>query len=139
MTQNSIKLFVTPEVADATRSIRHVFIRDLIVACSIGIHSHEKAADQRVRLNLDLAVDESGKPVDDNINNVICYEKLAEGVNEIIGRGHINLVETLAEEIASMCLGNRRVLSGRVRVEKLDILKDAQSVGIEIERINTEV
>ena len=139
MTQNSIKLFINPRVADASRAIRHVFIRDFIVACSIGVHSYEKASDQRVRLNLDLAVDESGKPIDDNINNVICYEKLAEGVTEIIGRGHINLVETLAEEIAAMCLVNRRVLSVRVRVEKLDIIKDAQSVGVEIERINSEV
>jgi dihydroneopterin aldolase len=139
MTQNSIKLFNTPKVADASGSIRHVFIRDLIVVCSIGIHSHEKLSDQRVRLNLDLAVDEGGKPIDDNINNVICYEKLAKGVDEIIGRGHINLVETLAEDIAEMCLSNHRVLSVRVRVEKLDILKDAQSVGVEIERINFEV
>tara|TARA_B110000438_G_C15484669_1_gene508807 strand:- start:80 stop:499 length:420 start_codon:yes stop_codon:yes gene_type:complete len=139
MTQNSIKLFTTPKVADASRSIRHVFIRDLIVVCSIGIHSHEKANDQRVRLNLDLAVDESGKPIDDNINNVICYEKLAKGIDKIIGLGHINLVETLAEEIATMCLNNKRVLSVRVRVEKLDILKEAQSVGVEIERINFEV
>ena len=71
---NSIKLFINPKVADASHSIRHVFIRDLIVACSIGIHSYEKASDQRVRLNLDLAVDESGKPIDDNINNVIYYQ-----------------------------------------------------------------
>lgn len=139
MTQNSIKLFAAPKIADASRSIRHVFIRDLIVACSIGIHSHEKTRDQRVRLNLDLAVDEGDEPIDDNINNVICYEKLAVGVDEILGRGHVNLVETLAEDIAAMCLGNRQVFSVIVRVEKLDILKDAQSVGVEIERINCEV
>tara|TARA_B100000686_G_scaffold16581_1_gene15470 strand:+ start:148 stop:558 length:411 start_codon:yes stop_codon:yes gene_type:complete len=134
--QNTVKLFTTSRVADSTRSIRHVFIRDLVVTCSIGIHSHEKAANQRVRLNLDLAVDESGQPIDDDIKNVICYEKLVDGVNEIIGRGHVNLVETLAENIAKMCLSNTRVLSVRVRVEKLDILKNAQSVGVEIERTN---
>jgi len=139
MTQNSIKLFEAPKIADASRSIRHVFIRDLVLACSIGIHGHEKSTDQPVRINLDLAVDESGKPIDDNIKNVICYEQLAKGVGDIIGRGHVNLVETLAEDIAAMCLNDRRVLSARVRVEKLDILEDAISVGVEIERINSEV
>ena len=64
---------------------------------------------------------------------------LADGVADIIGRGHVNLVETLAEDIAAMCLNDRRVLSARVRVEKLDILEHAQSVGVEIERINSEV
>ena len=139
MTSNSLKLFEAPKVADASRSIRHVFIRDLVLTCSIGVHVHEKSADQRVRINLDLAVDESGRPVDDNIKNVICYEKLAENVGDIIGRGHVNLVETLAENIATMCLIDKRVLSARVRVEKLDILEDAISVGVEIERINSEV
>jgi dihydroneopterin aldolase len=49
------------------------------------------------------------------------------------------LVETRAEDVAAMCLEDRRVLSARVRVEKLDILEDAQSVGVEIERFNSEV
>ncbi|HIF11181.1 MAG TPA: dihydroneopterin aldolase [Sneathiellales bacterium] len=139
MTANSVKLFVTPKIADASHSIRHVFIRDLVLTCSIGIHSHEKIAGQRLRINLDLSVDESGRPIDDNIKNVICYEQLADGVSDIIGRGHVNLVETLAEDVAAMCLEDRRVLSARVRVEKLDILEDAQSVGVEIERFNSEV
>ena len=139
MTANSIKLLVTPKIADASQSIRHVFIRDLVLPCSIGIHSYEKSAEQRVRINRDLAVDESGQPIADNIKNVICYEQLADGVADIIGRGHVNLVETLAEAIAAMCLNDRRVLSARVRVEKLDILEHAQSVGVEIERINSEV
>ena len=139
MTASSIKLFEVPKIADASRSIRHVFIRDLVLTCSIGVHTHEKDAHQRVRINLDLAVDERDQPVGDNIKNVLCYEQLANRVGDIVGRGHVNLVETLAENIAEMCLKDRRVLSARVRVEKLDILEDAQSVGVEIERFNSEV
>ena len=58
------------------------------------------------------------------------------GARAIVERGHINLVETLAEKIAVLCLANGRVRSVRVRVEKLDIVPDAQSVGVEIERFN---
>lgn len=124
-------------IADAGRQLYHVFIRDLVVPCSIGIHDHEKEAPQRVRLNLDLAVHEPADAIDDEYGNVVCYEKIANNVRELIGRGHVNLVETLAEEIASICLENIRVRSVRVRVEKLDIMADATSVGVEIERFSS--
>ena len=139
MTANPVKLVPPLNIADGGDAIRHVFIRDLTVACSIGIHIHEKNAAQRVRINLDLAVREGERPLDDDINNVICYESLADGVQKIIASGHVNLVETLAEKIARMCLQDRRVKSARVRVEKLDILEGAESVGVEIERFNLEV
>lgn len=121
-------------IADARNSLRHVFIRDFLLDCSIGIHAHERNSPQRVRINLDLAVTEGNQPINDDINNVICYEKLAAGIESIVAQGHVNLVETLADEIAEMSLANRRVQSVRVRIEKLDIFKNADSVGIEIER-----
>ena len=134
-----MKLVKLLRIASAERSLRHVFIRDLVLAGSIGVHRHEKESLQRVRINLDLAVDEGGQSIDDDINNVICYEQLAESVGDIVGRGHVNLVETLAENIAAMCLEDLRVRSARVRVEKLDVLEGAESVGVEIERFNSEI
>lgn len=121
-------------IANGRADVRHVFIRDLVLSCSIGVHGHERQAAQRVRLNLDLAVCERDKDLEDKLENVVCYEAIADGVRALIARGHVNLVETLAEEIAKMCLEDRRVRSVRVRVEKLDILPDAASVGVEIER-----
>ena len=55
-------------------------------------------------------------------------------IRHAVGAGHVNLVETLAERIAAMCLEDRRVLSARVRIEKLDVFAEAESVGVEIER-----
>jgi dihydroneopterin aldolase len=123
-------------IADAANSVRHVFIRDYMVTCSIGIHAHEKDGPQRVRINLDLAVHEGEAEINDDIRNVICYEEMADGIQAIVQKGHINLVETLADEIAAMSLLDPRVRSVRVRVEKLDILENAASVGVEIERHN---
>ena len=139
MTASHVKLVKPQKIADAGRAVRHVFIRDLMLPCSIGVHRHEKDAEQRVRINLDLAVSEGDQPINDDIRNVICYEGLARGIEEIVNRGHINLVETLAENIAAMCLRDRRVQSARVRIEKLDILDGAESVGVEIERFNSKV
>lgn len=120
-------------IADARNAIRHVFIRDLVLSCRIGVHRHEETATQRVRINLDLAVRDDGDLADD-LANVVCYERLSDGVRAIVGSRHIRLVETLAEEIAQMCLADGRIRSVRVRVEKLDVLVDAGSVGVEIER-----
>ncbi len=139
MTLNPVNKVTPLRIADAGDRIRHVFIRDFMVDCSIGIYSHEKEHEQRVRINVDLAVSEGDNPIDDNIQNVICYEQLAIGIEGIIDQGHVNLVETLAEKIASMCLLQDEVLSARVRVEKLDILESAESVGVEIERFNSQV
>ena len=136
---NQAKVVQQFRIADARNAVRHVFIRDYMVDCSIGIHSHEKEHEQRVRINLDLAVCEGETPINDDICNVICYENLAKGIERIVGEGHVNLVETLAEKITAMCLEEDRVYSARVRVEKLDILSNAKSVGVEIEKFNSQV
>lgn len=123
-------------IADARNAVRHVFVRDLVLFCKIGVHRHEHTDAQRVRINLDLAVRE-GRDLDDSLSNVVCYERITTGVREIVSRGHINLVETLAEEISAMCLEDWRVRSVRVRIEKLDVFPDVTSVGVEIERFST--
>lgn len=123
----------TLRIADARNAVRHVFVRDLVLDCRIGVHRREHEAPQRVRINLDLAVRDD-RALDDDLANVVCYERLTDGVRRLTARRHINLVETLAEEIAAMCLEDGRLRSVRVRVEKLDVFADAASVGVEIER-----
>ncbi len=115
------------------RGESRVFVRDLMMTAKIGLHQHERLAGQRIRINLDLTVADNG-PIDDDYDNVVCYGGLVTGVRHVVGAGHVNLAETLAERIAEMCLADRRVLSARVRVEKLDVFPEAASVGVEIER-----
>ncbi len=93
-------------------------------------------AHQRVRINRDLAVHKSDVDLGDDLANVVCCEDTATGVRTITQKGHINLVETLPEDIAAMCLKDRRGRSGRGRVETLDVMAGATSVGVEIERFS---
>lgn len=120
--------------ADASRSVRHVFIRDLILESYIGIYDHEKANSQKIRVNVDLSVVENTNDLNDDIDNVVCYEKIATAIETIVTSGHVHLVETLAENIAEMNLQDERIYCVRVRVEKLEAIKNTTSVGIEIER-----
>lgn len=122
--------------ADARASLRHVFIHDLELKCLIGVHKHERRKSQRIRINLDLAVQEGSSPLADKLSEVLCYEDVADGIRSLVAQGHVNLVETLAEMIADFCLTDDRVRVARVRIEKLDVLADAASVGVEIERFN---
>jgi dihydroneopterin aldolase len=141
MTVSQIGRTQLRSIADARVAIRHVFVRNLVLNCSIGIHQHERLAVQRIRVNLDLAVreGETNGQLDDELANVVCYEDLTKGLRALASREHVNLVETLAEDVAAMCLGDDRVCSARVCIEKLDIVNDAESVGVEIERFNPEL
>ena len=121
-------------LADAGRSQRRVFVRDLVLHAWIGVHKHERKRQQPVRINIDLTVDDP-QPIDDRLEQVVDYELIVDGVRAIVAAGHISLVETLAERIAILCLSDHRVAAAQVRVEKLDALADAQSVGVEIERL----
>ena len=116
----------------AARRGYRVFVRDLVLPCRIGIHPHEREAAQRVRFTVEIDAAESS--AGDDIACVVSYEDIVLGIKRIIGTGHINLVETLAEEVAELCLGDSRVSAARIRIEKLDVFREAGSVGVEIER-----
>lgn len=122
-------------IASARERVRHVFLRDMAVAASIGVYPREHAAPQRVRINVDLGVrDDPATDGTDRLDRVVNYETVAAAVRRIAGAGHVLLVETLAERIAHACLSDPRVLTARVRVEKLDVFPDAAAAGVEVER-----
>lgn len=124
---------VTPlKIADAARAIRHVFVRDLLLDAHIGVYAHEHGRTQPIRVNVDLTVSEAAHS--DRLTNVVCYETVVNEIKTIVAAGHLNLVETLAEQIAAQCLIDARVIVARIRVEKLAAIPEAGSVGVEIER-----
>lgn len=125
---------ITHHVASANAHIRHVFVRDLTLLALIGIHHAEKIKPQRIVVNIDLSVQELESPMPDDISHVVSYEIIVKKCEAIVAEGHVNLVETLAEKFADACLKDKRVTAARVRIEKPDIIPNARSVGVEIER-----
>jgi len=109
-------------------------ITDLVLPANIGVYEQERHGPQRVRFNVVLQVAERVGLLNDDIANVLSYDDIVGGIRAILDRGHINLVETLAEEVAALCLGDPRVSRVTVKVEKLDVIPEAASVGVEIER-----
>lgn len=111
-----------------------MYVRDLVLLCNIGAYPEERHRRQRVSFNIDMRVVAPTGPIDDDLTKVLSYDKVISNVRELVDRGHINLVETLAERVAESCLADPRVADVRVRVEKLDIEPAASGIGIEIER-----
>lgn len=120
--------------ADALAGTRHVFVSGLEVQTTIGVHDSEKRGPQRVRVSVDLKVREQGPARSDRLADVLDYAGVVRLVEQLTRQGHVNLLETLAERIADGCLADARVLAVRVRLEKPDVIANATSVGIEIER-----
>jgi dihydroneopterin aldolase len=111
-----------------------ILVKDLVLDFRIGVHAHEHLAPQKVRVNLELQVRPHNGPESDDIGDVLSYEDILNGIKAIATGRHINLVETLAEQIADLCLSDPRAVRARVRIEKLEIEPAAAGVGVEIER-----
>lgn len=109
-----------------------IFVRDLVLPMEIGIHDHERGHAQRVRLNLD--VETLRDPDMPGIDGVVSYEDLINGIKDIIGRGHIDLVETLGDSVLEMVVEDPRVIEATICIEKLDVFGDTESVGAEMTR-----
>lgn len=122
-------------IASAERGVRHVFIHDLLLDAHIGVYASEHGRTQRIRVNVDLGAAEGDEEGSDDLARVVDYSVIVDRVRAIVASGHVRLVETLAERIAAACLVDGRILSARIRVEKLDIYGDAGGVGVEIERL----
>ena len=112
---------------------RRLFVRDLTLLAQIGVWRQEHGRRQRVRISIDLEVEDTPNP-DDRLDGTVNYDGIVGAAREIAAAGHVRLIETLAERIAGRCFEDPRVRRCRVRVEKLDVFPDAASVGVEIER-----
>ena len=110
----------------------NVIIKNLIVDASIGIHEHEKIKKQRVSISLSIEVFDNISLVDQKIENFLSYENVINNIKLIIDKGHIDLVETLSYEILSNIFSDSRASQVWLKIEKLDVFEEAQSVGLEI-------
>lgn len=122
------------KIADAALAIRHVFIRDMELLAQIGVYRYEEGKTQPICINVDMAVEDL-IDLSDDLKKVVDYGVIEQKIRAIIAEGHVRLAETLAERIALACFEDVRVVSARVRVEKLHALPGSRSAGVEIERM----
>ena len=113
---------------------RKILIKDLVLNMLVGIHNFEKKKKQRVRFNLIINIDQNLIPNDKDLKSIVNYEQIIKTITKITSRKHYLLLETLAEKIFFKLFENSRIKKILLRIEKLDIIKNASSVGIELEK-----
>ncbi len=114
MGTTAAKTAVAPHGSDC------IFVREYVIDCNIGIYAEEKGVTQKVRLSVDAFLAPGVKSTVDEMVEVPSYTDIIDAIGEIILRGHINLVETFAEDIARMMLRDARIGSIFIKIEKLE-------------------
>ena len=112
---------------------RRLFLRDYEVWINIGVHDFEKKGEQRVLINVDLFVPMAlSTPVQDTLDEVVDYDFIRSSIAERVSRGHVQLQETLADDVLQRMLSHPRVRAARVSTEKPDVYPDCEAVGVEV-------
>ncbi|CAM8621015.1 FolB Dihydroneopterin aldolase [Burkholderiales bacterium] len=117
-----------------TAGHRRVFLNELSLMASIGFHDFERAARQRILVNVDLFVPlEQAQSHRDDVADLLDYDRVRAGIQALVAARHYNLQETLVDEILALCLEFPQVSGARVSTQKPDVYPDCKTVGIETE------
>ena len=111
-----------------------IFIEDLRVDTLIGIYSREKAVPQTIELSLRIGTSTASAGASDDIDDTIDYAVVAERLRAELGARHFNLLEKLAEYVATLLLEDFGAQWVRVSVSKLGMMRGVRRVGVVIER-----
>ncbi len=114
---------------------RRIYLRDALFEANIGVYDRERAGAQRLIVNVDVFVALSAStPRNDRVEGVVDYDFVRETIRSRLARGHVNLQETLVDDLASALLAHPGVVAVRVCTEKPDVYEDVGGVGIEVLR-----
>jgi dihydroneopterin aldolase len=112
---------------------RRIYLRDAVFEANIGVYDSEHAGAQRLVVNVDLFVSLSAStPRRDRVEEVIDYDFVRATILQRLRRGHVNLQETLIDDLVEALLAHAGVVAVRVCTEKPDVYDDVEGVGIEV-------
>ena len=111
-----------------------IYIRDLTLRCIIGVYPEERREKQDLVINIALECDHSAAAKSDKIEDAVDYKGIKKDVIQLVEASSFNLIETLADRIAQLCLSNPKVQQVVVTVDKPGALRFARSVAVEVTR-----
>ena len=108
---------------------KKIIVKDLILLLSVGIHRFEKLKKQKVKFNIEITTDPNLKP---DIRTIVNYESIINDIKKLTKRTHFELLESLSESIFDEIFKNKKIKKIKLKIEKLEIIKETTSVGIEV-------
>ena len=113
-----------------------ISLRDHVVEAEIGAFQKERGLKQRLRFNVVIEVRPAPQPLDDDVDRILSYDRIAEEIANALASERLNLLETLAEQVAERILAEPQAMRTFVRIEKLDV--GPYALGVEIVRSRAE-
>ena len=113
---------------------RKVIIKNLVLNIFIGIHNFEKKKKQRVRFNIEVITNPFVKPNNKDLTTILNYEEIINKIKILVKKEHHELLEDLAENIFTIIFQNKLAQKAKIKIEKLEIIKNSESVGVEFSK-----
>ncbi len=111
---------------------KKILIKELILDLKLGYYEFEKKEVQKVKFNLDVYYEDKKPTSDYDIKSIVNYGKIVKLIKKLTTNKHYNFLEALAEDVFDVLFKDKRIEKIMLQIEKLEILKDCTSVGIQI-------
>ena len=134
MKKNNLKLVKINKNKSLFNYEKKVLIKDLLLDLKLGYYDFEKEKVQKVKFTLDIKYEDKKPSNDKDVKSIVNYAKIVKLIKKLVNNKHYNFLETLAEDVFDELFKDKRIDKITLQIEKLEIMKDCSSVGIQISK-----
>ena len=134
MKKNNLKVVKIDKNKSLFNYEKKVLIKDLILDLKLGYYDFEKDKTQKVKFTLEINYKDKKPTNDKDLKSIVNYDKIVKLIKKLLKNKHYNFLETLAEDAFDELFKDRRIDKITLQIEKLEIMKDCTSVGIQISK-----
>jgi len=132
MKKNNLKIVKIDKHKSLFNYEKKILIKELILNLKLGYYDFEKEKSQKVKFNLEIDHEDKKPTSDKDIKSIVNYGKVVKLITKLVSKKHYNFLETLAEDVFNVLFKDKRIGKIMLQIEKLEILKECTSVGIQI-------
>ena len=134
MKKNTLKIVKIGKNKSLFNYEKKVLIKELVLGLKLGYYDSEKEKPQKVKFTLDVNYENKKPSNDKDIKSIVNYSKIVKLIRKLVKNKHYNFLETLAEDVFDELFKDKRIDKITLQIEKLEIMKDCRSVGIQISK-----
>ena len=113
---------------------KKILIKELTLDLKLGYFDFEKNKTQKVKFTLEIDYRDKKPTNDKDLKSIVNYDKIVKLIKKLVKNKHYNFLETLAEDVFDELFKDKRIDKINLQIEKLEIMKDCSSVGIQISK-----
>ena len=134
MKKNNLKIIKIDKNKRLFNYEKKVLINNLILDLKLGYYDFEKENPQKVKFTLEVNYEDKKPSNDKDLKSIVNYAKIVKLIKKLVKNKHYNFLETLAEDVFDELFKDQRIDKISLQIEKLEIMKDCSSVGIQISK-----